>query len=191
MLTIQIQGLEAIARRLKADGATAFKAGVSAVGKVAAVARTAGVRELAKAKNLPVGIVKSRTLIFKPNPLYAVAQIITLTAGVPLDRLKYRLGPKGISYRGEKFPQAFDAVMPRGTKVLVMQRVGTFRTNKERETNRRKDSLRLGLREKIERVKISLQPEADNIFERQIRSHTRVTLPKIFERELIRRLSRS
>jgi hypothetical protein len=165
--------LAAIERALKEEPKLARRAAVSALNKTVGIAQTAGVRELARAKKLPTSIVKGRTRVIRASQRRLLAKFITLTAGVPIDRLSYRELRQGISAAGQKFPHAFTNNVGRPViferKVIGGKRVGRL---------------------PIERVKFPLNPEADQIFARAVDGALNTNLRRIFESELAYRLAR-
>lgn len=175
-MIVTVKGdLRAIERALKQEPLIARLSAVSAINRTAAIAQTAGVRELSASKKLPTRLVKARTRILRARGAKLFALLITLTAGVPVDRLKYRELKKGLSAAGRKFPHAFVAYRDRNHPlVFERQIVGGKRAG----------------RLPIERVKISLHPEADQIFGRVTAAAVQRDLVRIFERELRYRLSR-
>ena len=90
MAQFKVKGdLRAIERALSQEPKLAKAAAISALNKTVAQAQTAGVRELAKRKSLPVRLVKRRTKIQRANAKRQIATLIALTAGLPVDQLKY------------------------------------------------------------------------------------------------------
>lgn len=176
MAVIYIKGdTKAIERALREAPKAARAAQISAVNKIVAQAQTAGVRELSRKVRLPQKIIKQRVKFFKATARNFAARLLTLTAGVPIDRLTYReLKKGGVSAAGQRFPHAFRAFRASGNERqarLVFERVGRKRLP-------------------IERVKIELNPDADQIFGRTVRLLVTTKLPAVFERELAFRLSR-
>lgn len=167
-----------IERALKQSPTLARRAALSAINRTLAIAQTAGVRDLARAKALPVRVVKSRTKIVKAKISQLAGRLVTLTAGFPVDRLKYRSGKKGLFVPGHSFPHAFE-VAGKGAagRPLVFERriIGGRRAG----------------RLPIERVKIELNPEADRIFKARTDAAAARDLPRIFERDFAFRLSKA
>lgn len=177
MAVFRIKGdLSAIERALKQEPKLAKAAGVSALNKTLAQAQTAGVRELAKRKALPVRLVKRRTKIQRANARTLVARLIALTAGIPVDQLKYTATPKGgVRASGTRYPHAFAAIV-NASRPLVFQRKSY---NGERVP-----------RLPIERVKIPIAAQAEEIFKAATSRAVRTKLEAIFERELAFRVAR-
>lgn len=176
MAFIYLKGdTRAVERALRDEPKRARAAAVSALNKVAAQAQTAGVRELASKVKLPQRFIKQRVKLQRARPNRLEALLITLTAGVPVDRLGYReLKKGGISAASRRFPHAFRA----------------FR----KSTNERKANLvferRGEARLPIDRVKIPLNPDADMIFNRLVRTFVATRFDRLFARELAFRLGR-
>ena len=163
-------------RALKEEPKIARAAAVAALNKTLAQAQTQAARELARAKQLPVRMTRSRTKIVKASRNKLEAKLIALTAGVPIDRIPKRdRKGRGFAAAGRSFPHAFWD--PRGgTKPVIFQRVT--------------QGGKLVRRLPIERVLIALQPEADQIFRRLTNQVVGAKLKTIFGSELAFRLAR-
>lgn len=177
MAIFKIKGdLTTIERALIQEPKLAKAAAVSALNKTIAQAQTAGVRELAKRKSLPVRLVKRRTKIKRANAKTLVATLIALTAGIPIDQLKYSATLKnGIRAAGVRYPHAFSAFVG-AAKPLVFERKSI-------------NGQRVG-RLPIERVKIPIRAHAEAIFAAATSKAVRTKLESIFERELAFRVAR-
>lgn len=189
MAFIKVKGdLSAIEKALKEEPKLARAAAVSAINKTTLQAQTAGVRELAKLKRVPVRMVKRRTKIIRASVRGSLKQIenhrsvaikatlVTLTAGLPIDQLKtFDLKKGGISAVGKTYPHAFRAKVG-GHKALIFER-------------RVAGAQRVG-RLPIDRVKIPLNPEADTIFRNAVAKMLATKTEQIFERELAFRVAR-
>lgn len=177
MAVINIKGdLSAIERALKQEPKFAKAAAVSALNKTIAQAQTAGVRELARRKNLPVRLVKRRTKLQRANQRRLVATLIALTAGIPIDQMKYSATLKrGVTAAGARYPHAFTALVG-AAKPLVFERKSV-------------NGARVA-RLPIERVKIPIRVPAETIFQAAVGNAVRTKLESIFERELRFRVAR-
>lgn len=177
MAQFKVKGdLRAIERALSQEPKLAKAAAISALNKTVAQAQTAGVRELAKRKSLPVRLVKRRTKIQRANAKRQIATLIALTAGLPVDQLKYSEAKKGgIRAAGNRYPHAFAANVG-ASKALVFERKSI---NGQRVA-----------RLPIERVKIPIREHAEAIFEAATNKAVRTKLATIFARELAFRVAR-
>ena len=177
MAIIKLRGdLSAIERAIAQDPKLAKAAAASALNKAVAQAQTAGVRELAQAKKLPVRIVKRRTKIVRASARNLIARLVTLTAGLPIDQLKaFDSKQGGINAGGKRYPHAFFAQVG-AQKALAF----------ERKVIHGRRAGRLPL----ERVKIPLNPEADSIFRAAVDRVLKNKLDAIFVQELSFRLAR-
>jgi hypothetical protein len=177
MAVIKIKGdLSAIERALKQEPKLAKAAAVSALNKSVTQAQTAGVRQLAKQKRLPIRVVKRRTKVQRANAKRLYAALVTLTTGIPIDQLNARdLKKGGISAGGKRYPHAFRAKVG-AEKALIFERkvFGGHRVG----------------RLPIERVKIPLLPEADPIFLAAVRQVLGTKLETIYAQELKFRLTK-
>ena len=174
MATFTITGdIKAIERAIRKEPKIARAAAISAINKTVAIAQTAGVRELGRVKKLPARLVKARTKVRRASLRRLSATLTALTAGLPIDRLKFRELKKGISAAGKKYPHAF---IVQKTKALIFERkvIGGQRA----------------ARLPIERVKVELNPEASTIFERVTNAAVRKDLQRIFDNDLRFRLRR-
>jgi len=169
----------AIQRAIKEEGKIARRAAVAAINKSLAIAQTAGVRQLARAKALPARVLKSRTKIYKASLDRLVGKLIALTAGLPIDRLNYRFSRKGVAAAGRKFPHAFRVAKASGEGP---SKPGIF--------ERRVTGGQRVPRFPIDPVKIDLNPEAERIFSAETARAGVRDLPRLFARELAYRLSK-
>jgi hypothetical protein len=171
---LEVRGdLARIQRAMREEPKIAARAALAAVNKTVALAQTAGVRELARAKRLPIRALRARTRILKATRARLSAKLITLTAGMPIDRLPFRQGRKGITAAGRKFASAF--VYQRAKPVIFERRIiGGKRAG----------------RLPIDRVKVEINPEADRLFTVAVARAQGRDLPRLFERELVYRLGR-
>ena len=113
--------LREIRRALKEEPKIARKAAISAINKTASQAQTKATRDLAATKKLPQRLVRNRVKFKRANLRQLYATIITLTAGLPVDKLNFRsLKRGGIMAAGRKFPHAF--TWQPGNRPLVFER---------------------------------------------------------------------
>lgn len=174
---ITVRGdLSRIERALREEPKIAKAAALSAVNRTVALAQTAGVRELSRVKAVPVRALRARTRIIKAARQRLYGQLITLTAGLPIDQLPYRQAKAGITAAGKRYRSAFVAKGLGGTKPLVFER---------REIGGKRAP-----RLPIDRVKIALNPEADAIFGRVTAQAVREQLPRLFDSQMAYRLAR-
>ena len=97
------------------------------------------------------------------------AQIVGLTAGIPIDKLRYiDTETKGVRAAGRVFPHSFSALG------LVFER--------------KVDGGQRVARKPIVRTKIDLEPEASDILNEKSEQTARQYLDNEFQRELARRL---
>ncbi len=174
-LTVKVD-FSPMRRHLKGVERQIQRAHLAAVNKVAAEARTAGLRELAKTKRIPVRALQKRTRLIRANQRQPYATLVTLTAGMPIDKLSPRaLKRGGVSAAGQRFPHAFSAKMSSGHRGVYERKIiGGTRAK----------------RLPLERVKIPLQPDADRIFARHVQVLSGTRLKRIFEQDLQRRIAR-
>lgn len=171
---LEVRGdLARIQRAMREEPKLAARAALSAVNKTLAIAQTSGVRELARAKRLPVRAVRARTRLIKAVRKRLAGKLITLTADMPVDLLPFRAGRRGVRVGARKFPHAF--VVEYGRPVVF-------------------ERLMMGGRRvprlPIDRVKIKLNPEADRVFTVAVARAQARELPRLFDRELAYRLGR-
>lgn len=166
----------ALRQALKDAPKLATRSAVFAINRTTQQAQTASVRRLSASTRIPVRVIRGRTRLVRANFRTLSARLIALTAGVPVDTLTTRgLKKGGISAAGQRFPHAFRATMRNGKELVMERRV----TGGQRSP-----------RLPIDRVKISLEPQATSIFTQEVTRLTRTVMPALFERDFRFRLER-
>ena len=173
MIVLTLQGtVESFERRLAQHGKVARASMVWALNRAMAEARTEIVKKVVstvKDAGVPAKFVRERVRVQRASNKRLFSSLITLTAGIPIDRLKYRrLKKRGIKAGRRHFPHAFVAFKDRA-KPLVFQRRGAERLP-------------------IDRVKLDIKEEADRVSLAAFNRVASTKLGPLFERELQRRL---
>jgi len=160
---------------------------VSAINKTAAQVRTRAVRELARSKKLKARAVRKRFALIRATRRRPAALLrVKLAGGVPSSDLGApRQTAAGARAGRHSFPGAFVATMPSGN-TGVYRRLPAAARSTGRDSKGRPRRHRLPIAE----VRIPLNPEAEQITNRLVRTFAAGKFREIFARELRWRLQR-